>query len=94
MKRIFSLVCAFALALSLIPGTVRAADSSLKSDIQNAVSAQIRSFASSLGQSDAVNTAARALAKHGLTQNGKRLTQVRPTPSPLRWRIPSCFRPT
>ena len=73
MKRIFSLVCAFALALSLIPGTVRAADSSLKSDIQNAVSAQIRSFASSLGQSDAVNTAARALAKHGLTQNGKRL---------------------
>ena len=74
MKRIFSLVCALVLALTMIPLPARAADSSLKQDIKSAVSSQIQAFAASINQSDAVNTAAKALAKHGLSQGGKKLS--------------------
>ena len=74
MKRILSLVCALVLALAMIPLPARAADSTLKEEIHQAVDSQIRAFASSISQSDAVNTAAKALAKHGLTQGGKKLS--------------------
>ena len=74
MKRILSLVCALALALSMVPLTASASGPASKEDIEKAVSSQIRSFADSLKQSDAVDNAAKALAKHGLTQKGKKLT--------------------
>ena len=74
MKRIFSLVCAFTLALAMIPLPVRAAESTLKDRIRSTVDSQIRSYASSISQSNAVNTAAKALAKHGLTQKGRKMT--------------------
>ena len=74
MKRILSLVCALALALTMVPLTVSASGPASKEDIEKAVSSQIRSFADSLKQSDAVDNAAKALARHGLTQKGKKLT--------------------
>ena len=74
MKRILSLVCALALALTMVPLTASASGPASKEDIEKAVSSQIRSFADSLKQSDAVDNAAKALAKHGLTQKGKKLT--------------------
>ena len=74
MKRIFSLVCAFVLTLAMIPLPVRAAENGLKEEIHTAVDSQIRAFAATLKQSGADDAAAKALAKHGLTQGGKKLS--------------------
>ena len=74
MKRIFSLVFAFVLALAMIPLPARAAESTRKDQIHQAVDSQIRSFAATLKQSGADDAAAKALAKHGLTQGGKKLS--------------------
>ena len=74
MKRILSLVCALVLVLAMIPLTARAAESTLKAEIHQAVDSQIRAFAATLKQSGSDDTAAKALAKHGLTQGGKKLS--------------------
>ena len=74
MKRIFSLVCALVLALTMIPLPARAMESTLKDEIRQAVDSQIRAFAATLKQSGADDAAAKALAKHGLTQGGKKLS--------------------
>ena len=74
MKRILSLVCALVLVLTMVPLTVSASGPASKEEIAKAVSSQILAFADSLKQSDATDNAAKALAKHGLTQKGKKLT--------------------
>lgn len=73
-KRIISFLLAFLLIIPLFcggAGTVHAASSD---DIEAIVEAQIRAFADTLDQKDADDSAAAALAKHGMRGGGKTLT--------------------
>ena len=57
------------MVFALIPVGVRAVQTEPAS-----IEAQVRAFADSIDQSDAVSNAARALATHGMTKGGKKLT--------------------
>ncbi|MBQ3257549.1 MAG: hypothetical protein IJA67_09060, partial [Oscillospiraceae bacterium] len=65
-KRILSLLLAMLLTVSLLPMSAAAEGS-------NSVERQIRAYASSINQPDAASKAAKVLAVHGMTQNGKTL---------------------
>ena len=65
-KRILSLLLAMLLTVSLLPMSAAAEGS-------NSVERQIRTYASSINQPDAASKAAKVLAVHGMTQNGKTL---------------------
>ena len=72
MKRIFSLVCAIVLALAMISPV--SASTPANEDLTDSVRSQVRSYAASIAQSNSIQNAASALAKHGLTQGGKKLS--------------------
>ena len=72
MKRVLSVCIALIICLSVAPvttGEVHAA----QEDLYTAVERQIRAYAKSIDQPDAVGTAATALAVHGMTMNGRKL---------------------
>ena len=68
-KKIISLLLTVVLLASLLPVNVAASSSDAAVDVE----AQIRSYARSINQSDASSAAAKVLATHGMTQNGKKL---------------------
>ena len=86
MKRTLSFILALVLLLGLMPQvtlTALAAEESTEFDIENrqqidltksSVEEQIRAFAKSINKSGADDSAATALAKHGLTGGGKKLS--------------------
>jgi len=65
-KRILSLFLTLLMMASLLPMSAAAEGS-------NSVERQIRAYASSINQPDAASKAAKVLAVHGMTQNGKTL---------------------
>jgi len=78
-KRILSfcmaLVMLFGIAPMLIPPVqAEAATTSSEDDLQTVVEQQIRAFAKSINKTNADDSAAMALAKHGLTGGGKKLS--------------------
>ena len=66
-KRVTAMLLVLLLLVSMLPTFVAA------SDTVGAVEAQIRAYADSIDQADAQSTAAKTLATHGMTKNGKKL---------------------
>ena len=72
LRRTVALLLALVLTAALFPlPTAHAVE---KDEIYTAVEEQVRAFADSIDQKDAVNSAAKALAKHGMTKGGKKLS--------------------
>ena len=72
MKRMISALLAMILVLSLMPVLPRQAQAA-SDDLQQSIEQQIRAFAQSIDQPDAVDAAATALAIHGMTMGGRDL---------------------
>ena len=75
-KRILCAVLSAILLWGVFPLTTRAAGAAAVSDAQleETIETQIRAFAKSINQSNADDAAASALAKHGITGRGKKLS--------------------
>ena len=77
LRKILSLMLACLLLLQLpVVGGVQATEVSAQSGdaLYDTVAEQVRAFAKSINQSDADDTAATALAKHGISGGGKKLS--------------------
>ena len=73
MKRVISAILAAILALSLLPA-FQIETKAEEQDLYALVEQQIRAYAKSIDQPDAVSAAASSLAVHGMTMGGKKLT--------------------
>ena len=74
-RRILAILLCLGILLPCIPMPSAGTEASVKAtDLKSEVERQIRAYADSIDQSDAVDTAALALAVHGMTKGGKKLS--------------------
>ena len=76
MKKLISIILAVGLLLAVFPQskTLKAKDSPTQTDIESIIREQIEAFAKSIDQKDADIKASRALASHGVSGGGKKLS--------------------
>jgi hypothetical protein len=76
MKKLISIILAVGLLLAVFPQsmTLKAKDSPTQTDIESIIREQIEAFAKSIDQKDADTKASRALANHGVSGGGKKLS--------------------
>lgn len=74
MKKLISILLSAVILLGVFPQnmTVKAADA--QTDLESIIREQIEAFAKSIDQKNAVNKAAKALASHGISSGGKKLS--------------------
>ena len=81
MKRLFSVILAAVLLLTLLPAWGVKSSAKADPDVAATIEKQVRAYADSIDQANADTNAAMDLATHGLRGNGKKLTMG--TSSPL-----------
>ena len=75
LRRILAILLCLGILLPCIPMPSDASEVSVQTnDLKSEVERQIRAYADSIDQSDAVDSAALALAVHGMTKGGKKLS--------------------
>ena len=76
MKKLISMISAVVILLGIFPQnmTVKAADAAAQTDLESIIQEQIEAFAKSIDQTDADTKASKALASHGISSGGKKLS--------------------